>query len=183
MTISELVRYALDSPLADTLALTPMTNAESMTSEENFSRQLIQLIDEIMRGHGRLVELAETFSAPGDPIGLERTVLTSVVNAPIPPTVPQIGRSLGYPRQTIQRQADKLVQEGHLGWSENPHHKKARCLTSTITGQRAHQRAEANSQHWAKQFASEMAGAELEKTIATLVRFRKALEAEARARI
>ena len=47
-------------------------------------------------------------------------VLSAVAGALSPPTVPQIGRSLGHPRQVIQRIADALVARGLIGFEDNP---------------------------------------------------------------
>src|SRR3546814_12463811 len=58
---------------------------------------------EVARLRGRMRALyADTRSASGL-AEMELTVLTAVVNAAAPPTVAQIGRSLGHPRQVVQR--------------------------------------------------------------------------------
>jgi len=144
---------------------------------------MIQLIDEVMRGHGRFVALSDTFSDPGDPTGLMRTVLTSVIESAVPPTVPQIGRSLGYPRQTIQRQADALVADGLLEWIGNPDHKKAHRLVASEAGRRTHARAKAKSEAWADRFAKRLGQEDIKRladVVEALRKVRREVEADLR---
>lgn len=78
---------------------------------------------------------------------MELTVLTAVVNAANAPTVAQIGRSLGHPRQVVQRAANQLVERGLVVFTDNPDHKRASLIVATEAGQALkaanHQRAEA----------------------------------------
>src|SRR5690349_13099555 len=95
---------------------------------------MFQLIDEVKRGHGRLMSRWTGPRMPGEPEGVGWLVLTAAVLAVQPPTVPQIGRSLGYPRQTIQRQAELLAARGLLDFVDNPDHKRARRIVATPAG-------------------------------------------------
>ena len=61
----------------------------------------------------------------------EMTVLNAVAEAPSPPTVPQIGRALGHPRQVIQRAANALITAGLIATRDNPDHKRAVLLIPT----------------------------------------------------
>jgi alkylation response protein AidB-like acyl-CoA dehydrogenase len=73
---------------------------------------LIQFLDEIARTRGRVTSV---FAEGRTAIGLsdlEMIVLNAVFGAGSPPTVPQIGRSLGHARQVIQRAANTLVDKG-----------------------------------------------------------------------
>lgn len=161
------------------------TGAGMSEPNSHFQTLMIQLIDEVMRGHGRFVVLSDTFSTEGDPAGLMRTVLTSVIGSAVPPTVPQIGRSLGYPRQTIQRQADTLVAEGFLEWIDNPDHKKARRLVPTDKGRCAHARAKEKSEAWADRFSARLDQEEVRKladVVDLLRKIRKEVEADLRYR-
>jgi DNA-binding MarR family transcriptional regulator len=90
--------------------------------------------DEVARLRGRIQELfAPTRSASG--LGaMELTVLTAVVNAAAPPTVAQIGRSLGHPRQVVQRAANQLAERGLVEFADNPDHKRASLIVATPAG-------------------------------------------------
>ena len=95
---------------------------------------LVGLVDEIARLHGRL---KSTFADARRAVGLgesEMMVLNAVVEAERPPTVPQIGRSLGTPRQLVQRAANALVEAGLIETAPNPDHKRAALLRATDRG-------------------------------------------------
>lgn len=90
--------------------------------------------DEVARLRGRMRALfAETRAESGLP-EMELTVLTAVVNAATPPTVAQIGRSLGHPRQVMQRAANRLAELDLVGFADNPDHKRASLLVATDAG-------------------------------------------------
>lgn len=107
----------------------------------------IDLIDRTARLQGRL-KGAFTDSRLSTSLGeTELTVLNAVTEAPTPPTVPQIGRALGHPRQVIQRAANSLMAAGLIESGENPEHKRAVLLMPTPAGlalkQEANRRADA----------------------------------------
>jgi DNA-binding MarR family transcriptional regulator len=142
---------------------------------------MIQLIDEIVRGRTRLPGNHSFHTIP-ELKGLAGTVLAAIVLATQAPTVPQIGRSLGYPRQTIQRQADLLVALGLARFVHNPEHKRAHRLVATAEGARQHREADLRSRAWAAQFTAELPPEDLAATVETLRLIRHRLEAEARGR-
>ena len=95
---------------------------------------LVGLSDELIRLNGRLKSL---FAAARRDAGLgdsELGVLNSVVEAERLPTVSQIGRSTGQPRQQIQRAANALVEAGLIETMPNPDHKRAVLLRATERG-------------------------------------------------
>lgn len=103
--------------------------------------------DEIARLRGRMRALyADTRRASGL-AEMELTVLTAVVNASASPTVAQIGRSLGHPRQVVQRAAHRLSELGLVMFADNPDHKRASLIVATEAGRALkaadHDRAEA----------------------------------------
>jgi len=73
---------------------------------------------------------------------METMVLTAVVEAQRPPTVSQIGRSLGHPRQVVQRAANRLIEERLLEAAVNPEHKRAQLLHATDAGKQLYGDAE-----------------------------------------
>ena len=95
---------------------------------------LISLVDEVTRLSGRL---KSTFAEARRTVGLgdsEMMVLNAVVEADRAPTVSQIGRSFGQPRQLVQRAANALVEAGLLETLPNPDHKRAVLLRATAKG-------------------------------------------------
>jgi DNA-binding MarR family transcriptional regulator len=96
--------------------------------------ELVLLYDAVARLHGRLREAFAAARAETGLSDIEHTVLAAVVEAPNPPTVPQIGRALGHPRQVIQRAANALQLAGLIGTAANPDHKRAGLLVATEEG-------------------------------------------------
>lgn len=98
------------------------------------SNATVQLLDEVLRLHGRMVSV---FAGANTATGLsptELTVLNAVAQAQTAPTVPRIGRSLGYQRQTVQRAANALIAAGLVRAAPNPDHVRATLLIPTETG-------------------------------------------------
>jgi DNA-binding MarR family transcriptional regulator len=105
-----------------------------MVAATHHASPLIGLIDANSRLRGRL---KSAFAQSAMNFGLnemEMTVLNAVAEAPTAPTVPQIGRALGHPRQVIQRAATTLAQAGFVAAEANPDHKRAVLLVPTTKG-------------------------------------------------
>jgi DNA-binding MarR family transcriptional regulator len=95
---------------------------------------ITSLVDELSRLHGRL---GSAFAPSWRSEGLSESevfVLTAVVEAERPPTVPQIGRSFGHARQLVQRAVNGLVEKGLIETMPNPDHKRAVLLHATEAG-------------------------------------------------
>jgi DNA-binding MarR family transcriptional regulator len=96
---------------------------------------LVGLVDETIRLNSRL---RSVFAAPrGEEVALnasEQMVLNAVVEATAPPTVAQIGRSMGQARQLVQRAANALRDAGLIELADNPDHKRAPLLLPTAKG-------------------------------------------------
>jgi DNA-binding MarR family transcriptional regulator len=134
------------------------------------------MVDEILRTRGRIVaRTAETGAAAGL-TGSQMTVLSSIVSAATPPTVPRIARSLGFSRQAVQQVVDVLVERGLVTTTDNPDHKTARLLVGTSDGHQAQERADALSQEWAEHVAAGFGAGELELAVDLLRRFRQRVE-------
>jgi DNA-binding MarR family transcriptional regulator len=111
----------------------------------------------------------------------ELTVLNSVVEADRPPTVPQIGRSLGQPRQVIQRAANSLMDAGLIEAEANPDHKRAVLLRPTARGTALKREMDARADAIAETVVGDI-DADLVQAATTALRaIRKELEARLRA--
>ena len=111
----------------------------------NLSNPVVALIDEVVRIHGRLKSIFASVRATTGLSAMELTVLTAVVESHVAPTVPQIGRSLGNPRQVVQRAANALISAKLLQTTPNPHHKRAPLLQATPRGQTVKRKADASA--------------------------------------
>ena len=140
------------------------------------------MIDETLRMSGRFRSI---FAGVNAGIGLstmESTVLAVVVEAPTPPTVPQIGRSLGHPRQVIQRAVNSLVDAGIVETRENPDHKRARMLVPTAKGRAIKGHADAGAGGIADELLKEIEPALCQRVTRDLRTVRGVIEAYLRAK-
>ncbi|MCW2621345.1 MAG: MarR family transcriptional regulator [Frankiales bacterium] len=142
------------------------------------SHPLEQLVDEVLRTSGRLLA-ATASAATGGLTGSQHVVLSAVVRAERPPTVPQIGRSLGHSRQAVQRLADVLVDRGLVCAVENPDHKRARCLVATTAGRELYAESDRRSRDWGARVTRDLTAAQIDATVQTLRTLRHNLEADA----
>src|SRR5690606_37248532 len=95
---------------------------------------LVGLSDELIRLNGRLKSLYADARRDAGLGSSEMSVLNAVVEADRPPTVPQIGRSFGQPRQQVQRAANSLMAAGLIEALPNPDHKRAMLMRATESG-------------------------------------------------
>lgn len=107
---------------------------------------MVALIDELIRTHGRLKSIFANVNAAAGLSSMESMVLTAVIESSVPPTVPQIGRSLGHARQVIQRAANSLVAAGLIETRPNPSHKRAPLLLPTQQGRTSKRQSDARSE-------------------------------------
>jgi DNA-binding MarR family transcriptional regulator len=141
---------------------------------------LVGLIDEISRLNGRL---KSTFAAVRRAAGLnesEMMVLNAVVEAERLPTVAQIGRSLGNPRQLVQRAANALLAGGLIEAAPNPDHKRAALLRATASGIALKRKADARADEVAGGMAASLDPAAVRAVTHELRALRKQLEAQLR---
>jgi DNA-binding MarR family transcriptional regulator len=145
-----------------------------------FRHPLVGLIDEVVRSGARLRSaFAETRRQTG--LGeSEFMVLNAVVEADRPPTVAQIGRSLGRPRQLVQRAANALVDSGLVATQANPDHKRAALLVPTATGRELKRKADDHADSIAERLGEGLDSAGLEVLAAGLSALRKSLETRLR---
>src|SRR5262245_23437072 len=137
---------------------------------------LIGLSDELIRLNGRLKGMfagARRSEGLGDS---ELTVLNAVGEADRPPTVPHIGRSLGQPRQIVQRAANSLMETGLIEAEPNPDHKRAVLLRATAQGVALKREIDARADAIAADIAAEIDADSVRAAAAALRAIRKQLE-------
>ncbi len=141
------------------------------------SNPLVSLVDEVVRLQGRFKSIfAGSRGVTGLP-AMDLTVLTAVVEAAGAPTVPQIGRSLGRPRQVIQRAANALVEAGLIEAAPNPHHKRAPLLLPTRRGKAVKRKADAGAIKAANAFLRRIDSARCQRLAEGLRELRGEIEA------
>jgi DNA-binding MarR family transcriptional regulator len=142
---------------------------------------LVGLSDELIRLGGRM---KATFAGARREEGLgdsEMSVLNAVVEADRPPTVPQIGRSFGQPRQIVQRAANSLMAAGLIEAELNPDHKRAVLLRATESGIALKREVDARADAIAAEIGAGLDAEVIRQATAALNIIRKQLEARLRA--
>src|SRR5271155_314184 len=153
-----------------------------MLDAPRMSNPLVRVIDEVVRLQGRFKSIfAESNGVTGLP-SMELTVLTAVVGATSAPTVPQIGRSLGRPRQVIQRAANALIEARLIEAVPNPHHKRAPLLSATRQGKAVKRKADASALRAANAFLRRIDAARCSRLAEDLRELRGEIEAYLRAK-
>lgn len=147
-----------------------------MTEQELKANPLIQLVDEVSRLQGRFKSLFAELHAGTGLKSMQDLVLNAIVEADKPPTVPQIGRSLGHPRQVIQRAVNDLVDDGFLKKSQNPDHKRAPLFTLTEKGKRLKRRSDAEALAIADAFLEKVPGQQCARLAEDLKAVRRAMQ-------
>ena len=143
---------------------------------------VIALVDEVLRLNSRLRTVFEGITESTGISSMQLAVLTAVVESRNPPTVPQIGRSLGHARQVIQRAANVLVDEGLIETRENPNHKRAPLLVVTEAGRQLKRVADVNAIDAAEGLLAVIDGKTCESLAEELHDLRTKIESHTRSR-
>jgi len=137
---------------------------------------LLAVIDEILRLQSCFEDLFGEVSNASSLSTLQKLVLFSVFDSPAPPTVPQVGRNLGHPRQVIQRVANELVDAGLLEKVPNPHHKRAMLLVPTDRAHAMKRQAEERAFETAEAFLGTVSARRCHGLTGELRALREAIE-------
>jgi len=100
------------------------------------SRELLNdLVLKVFRLNGRLLEAADRLTEGSGLTAARWQVLGAVLHEPL--TVAAAARSMGLARQSVQRLADALVEDGLCEYLPNPAHRRAMLLSPTDRGWKA----------------------------------------------
>lgn len=136
------------------------------------------LIYDVLRLHGRLIAAGDALMADLGLTSARWQVLGTIAASRRSPTVSSLARLLGQSRQSIQRLANELGDQGLVGFIENPEHKRAMLLVLTDRGRQLHGLVEARRIPWTEGIAAGMDGLDLAQAIEALSRLRAILERE-----
>jgi DNA-binding MarR family transcriptional regulator len=141
---------------------------------------LVGLSDELIRMNGRMKALFAGVRRSEGLSDSELSVLNAVVEADRAPTVPQIGRSFGHPRQVVQRAANSLIDAGLIESLPNPDHKRAVLLRATAEGTAFKREFDARADAIAKDVGDGVDHETIRAATMALRQIRKQLEAQLR---
>jgi DNA-binding MarR family transcriptional regulator len=131
----------------------------------------------VFRLNGQYLGVAEELARPAGLTAARWQVLGAVLANPLP--VAGIARAMGITRQSVQRIADLLVDQGLAEYVPNPAHRRAKLLRPTQDGYDAVGRIDPGHAALAKRLAEELGSDALESTLDALTRLSAALDAVA----
>lgn len=134
-----------------------------------------ELVVQIFQLNGLLAAAGDALARPAGQTTARWRVLAAVEDTPS--TVSRIARAWGLARQSVQRVADALVQEGWAVYEANPGHRRAQLLRLTPRGRRALQRVQAAQRAWANTLGAEVGEKDLRQASSVLGRVLQALRA------
>ncbi|ORM23968.1 MarR family transcriptional regulator [Williamsia sp. 1135] len=84
------------------------------------------------RLNGQFLAVAEALAAPAGLTATRWQVLGAVLSEPL--SVSDIAREMGITRQSVQRTADLLAEQGLVTFRDNPAHRRAKLVEVTDAG-------------------------------------------------
>ena len=135
---------------------------------------LTDLVLAVFPLHGRLLEASDRLARPAGLTAARWQVLGAVLHEGR--TVSGIARVMGLTRQSVQRVADLLVEQGLAEYRDNPGHRRAKLLIATAAGLAAVRSIHADQVAWADRVAAGLDPADLRHALGTIERVREALE-------
>lgn len=145
-----------------------------MTPEQEL---LSRIAKTVFRLNGQFLTVGEELARP---VGLTAAwwqVLGVALRDPLP--VARIAREIGITRQSVQRIADILVQQGLAQYDPNPEHRRAKLLRPTDAGREAIRQLSPAHAALAKRVAEELGVEEFRRTLDTLTRLSEVLDSVA----
>ena len=135
---------------------------------------LTELVMRVFRLNGLFLDVAETIARPSGLTAARWQVLGAVLRQPL--TVSGVARAMGLTRQSVQRLADALVEDGMAEYLPNPAHRRARLLAPTARGWAAIDVLRPRQHACMNQVSEEIDAGELERAVAVLDRVIAKLE-------
>jgi len=132
-----------------------------------------ELVVHVFRLDGLLTAAGDAMAAPTGQTSARWRVLAAIEDEPL--TVPQVARAWWLSRQSVQRVADVLVDEGFAEYEENPGHRRSKLLRITPRGNSALQEIRRAQRAWANALGDEIGEADLRTANAILARAVEAL--------
>jgi len=129
----------------------------------------------VFRLNGQFLALADELARPAGLTAARWQVLGAVLREPL--TVAGIARTMGITRQSVQRLADILADEGLLEYVPNPSHRRAKLVRVTDEGLAAVRRISPAHATAARRLAAEVGEDALAQTIESLAKLSAALDA------
>ncbi|MFJ8882532.1 MarR family winged helix-turn-helix transcriptional regulator [Streptomyces sp. NPDC102402] len=128
----------------------------------------------VFRLNGRFLSVAEELAGPAGLTAARWQVLGAVLTEPLP--VSGVARAMGITRQSVQRIADLLVDQGLAEYAVNPAHRRAKLLRPTEDGREAVSRIGPAHAEFAARLAGELGDEQFARTVEALERLSAAMD-------
>jgi DNA-binding MarR family transcriptional regulator len=132
------------------------------------------IVTQVMQLHGLLTMAGDAMAKPSGQTAARWWVLGVVGRAPS--SVAQIARTLRLARQSVQRVADVLVEDGCAVYRANPRHRRAKLMQLTARGRSTLAGIQAVQRTWANAVGAEVGEANLRSGSAVLTGLLHALD-------
>ena len=133
-----------------------------------------ELVIEVFRLNGQLLQVGDEWSKPVGLTSWRSQVLGVVEHAPA--SVAHVARDMGLSRQSVQRTADLLVEDGLVEYADNPHHRRAKLVKMTPRGREALDYVKRRQAEWIDRIGREHGLEDLRTAVTVLRRARESLE-------
>lgn len=128
----------------------------------------------VFRLNGQFLALAEELARPAGLTAARWQVLGAIVQQPS--SVADIARAMGITRQSVQRIADLMVEQGLAEYVPNPAHRRAKLVRLTAEGNAALDRIRPLQKAAARRLVAVMGSEELAETVERLTRLSAAMD-------
>jgi DNA-binding MarR family transcriptional regulator len=145
-------------------------NSERTPAGDAFSDLVVQLF----RLNGMLSEAGDELARPAGLTTARWRALAAIEEEPR--AVAGIARAWGLARQSVQRVADSLVDEGLAQYVDNPAHQRAKLLTLSPKGRAALRRVQKAQRSWANEIGDRLGQHDVRGASEVLTRLMRALE-------
>lgn len=113
-----------------------------------------ELVVHVFRLNALLNEAGDEMAEPAGQTEARWRVLAAIEHGPL--TVPQVARAWWLSRQSVQRLADVLAEEGIVVYRDNPDHRRSKLLQMTSRGRSALDALQAAQSKWANKLGVEI---------------------------
>jgi DNA-binding MarR family transcriptional regulator len=132
-----------------------------------------ELVVDVFRLNGLLIAVGDAMGEPSGQTSARWRVLAAIDETPL--SVAQIARAWWLTRQSVQRVADVLVEDGLATYEDNPNHRRAKLVQITPRGLSVLHEIRLRQRTWAESLGAEIGEADLRTANETLTRVLEAL--------
>jgi DNA-binding MarR family transcriptional regulator len=140
-------------------------------------KMFTQIVLELFKLNGLLIAEGDQITQELGLSSARWKILGALALSLHPMTVSQIANQMGQTRQSVQRLADAMQQDGFLDYHENPHHKRAKLVVLTSKGEKIYKLLEQKQIPWANSSSANISAGDMDVTLSVLKKMIKTYSA------